>query len=365
MPPAGRMVVAVIGPGRIDQGDWSAAADSAVVVILDGLSVAGVPERGGVVPAVLACDALAVVLPATVGLDPLTAGVWQVAAAAGLPRAVVITDLDSATADFEDLAAIAERVLGAECLPVALPVFDDDGSVCGALDLVAGVMADRDGSVPVERAHLRFSAGPRLRLVSALAAVVADEAVAGRALAVVAAADPDDPEGDAVVWGDPVWSLAEPLAEAVAEGTMAPVLPETPVPAGPLATSATVQRRILGWFAQSALDATWPVQRALVRRDVHGEPCDGPAAVVLAAQGERAVVRPLHGERIVTEGLLTLTRTGSATADPTGPLVSYRAWPVGVVEHEDLGGYAMVTLTMRPAVGDVLTDRPLWLVPEE
>lgn len=348
--------MAVIGPDRIDQGDWSRGAGANLVVILDGLAGADVPGRGGVVSAVLACDALVVVLPATVGMDPLTAGVWHAAAQAGLPRAVLVTELAEATADFEDLAAIAERVLGDDCVPVALPVFDDDGEVVGALNLADGVLQGPDGAEGVGRDHLRFAAGPRLRLLSQLATVVADDEVAERAIEVVAAADRDDPDSDLVVWGgsstDSLWSLAGPLAAAVADGAVAPVVPNTP-------DSATVGQ-VLAWLYAAALSGP-----ALVRRDEADEPCDGPAAVVLAVDGQRAVVRPCYGDTVVTEGLLTLTRTGAATADPAGRLAPYRAWPAGVVDHQSHVGYAMVTLTLRPSVGDVLTDRHLWLVPRD
>jgi hypothetical protein len=87
-------------------------------------------------------------------------------------------------------------------------------------------------------------------------------------------------------------------------------------------------------------------------------------------------MRRIYGDSIPTLGLLTLTRSGVRMPDhrdsaiPTAMLAPYRAWPVGVVEfgqQDAESHYAWLRLSMLPAVGDVLTDRYLWLVdpPEE
>ncbi|TXH42449.1 MAG: hypothetical protein E6Q90_09390 [Actinobacteria bacterium] len=138
-------IVGVIGPRAASSGVLDAIAEAGgaavdiVAEICGGRASAPGTEGAGSGPlplggewtiratlAALACDALLAVLPCPVGLDPATAVVWEAAAEAGLPRAVLVTGLAAEGApDFEDLAAIAERALGSECLPARLPVWDD------------------------------------------------------------------------------------------------------------------------------------------------------------------------------------------------------------------------------------------------
>ena len=57
--------------------------------------------------------------------------VWDECAAVGMPRAVVVTHLESARADFEEMTAICARVFGGDdpdaVLPLYLPLHGEAG----------------------------------------------------------------------------------------------------------------------------------------------------------------------------------------------------------------------------------------------
>ena len=54
-----------------------------------------------------------------------------------MPRAVVITKLDKARADYDGVLAAAQAAFGDKVLPLYVPVRDGD-EVTGLLDLMAG-----------------------------------------------------------------------------------------------------------------------------------------------------------------------------------------------------------------------------------
>lgn len=46
---------------------------------------------------------------------------WQECAAVGMPRAIVVTHLDAARADFDELAAVCQDVLGGDDPDAVIP----------------------------------------------------------------------------------------------------------------------------------------------------------------------------------------------------------------------------------------------------
>ena len=67
-----------------------------------------------------AADAALFVVSAVDGVDGATRLLWEECAAVGMPRAVVITKLDQARADFDESLAVCQRVFGDGVMP-ALP----------------------------------------------------------------------------------------------------------------------------------------------------------------------------------------------------------------------------------------------------
>src|ERR671933_664910 len=74
-----------------------------------------------------AADAALFVVSAADGIDGTTRMLWEECAAVGMPRAVVITKLDSPRADFEQTLAACQSAFGDGVLPLSLPLHADDG----------------------------------------------------------------------------------------------------------------------------------------------------------------------------------------------------------------------------------------------
>ncbi len=86
------------------------------------------------------------VVLASDGVDGSTRMVWEECAAVGMPRAIVITHLESARADFDDMTRICAEALGADdpdaVLPLYLPLHGAEGPdghapVTGLIGLLA------------------------------------------------------------------------------------------------------------------------------------------------------------------------------------------------------------------------------------
>ncbi|MDH6114499.1 elongation factor G [Kitasatospora sp. MAP12-15] len=157
--------------------------------------------------ALRAADAAVFLVSAT---EPVTGPVltlWRLCADAGLPRAIVVTRMDAARADFTEVLAACQDAFGAgrpdSVQPLDLPV-RTDGHVRGTVELISGeTHGSVDGSLP--------DTGPaRERLVEAIAGE--DDALLERYL-----------EGEAL---DDA-ALSRGLRGAVLHDALHPVLPTT------------------------------------------------------------------------------------------------------------------------------------------
>src|SRR5918995_1737272 len=70
------------------------------------------------------------------GVDATTEQLWAECATVGMPRAVVITQLDRARADVEDAVRLCQMLLGEGVYPVHLVDRGADGSVAGLVSLL-------------------------------------------------------------------------------------------------------------------------------------------------------------------------------------------------------------------------------------
>src|ERR1700754_140300 len=73
-----------------------------------------------------AADCALFVIAANEAVDDGTRALWRECASVGLPRAVVITKLDQARADYEGLLAQVQAAFGDRVLPLFVPVRDGD-----------------------------------------------------------------------------------------------------------------------------------------------------------------------------------------------------------------------------------------------
>ncbi len=128
-------------------------------------------------------DAALFVVSSVDGVDSSTARLWDECEAVGMPRAVVVTNLDKDRADFDETVAVCQRVFvgGGGVLPLFLPVHGDDGVVAGFIDLLDEQIWDwSSGSVSVTEAedrHRELIESERGSLIEGVVTESEDEAL--------------------------------------------------------------------------------------------------------------------------------------------------------------------------------------------
>jgi len=98
-----------------------------------------------------AADAALFTVSAADGVDGLTRMLWEECAAAGTPRAVVITKIDHQRGDFDDSLTACRDAFGDSIAPLYLPVIGDSGAVSGLIGLLSERFYDYSGGSRVER----------------------------------------------------------------------------------------------------------------------------------------------------------------------------------------------------------------------
>jgi elongation factor G len=164
-----------------------------------------------------AADAALFVVSAVDGVDARTVQLWEECAAVGLPRAVVVTQLDRPRADFDESVAVCRRVFGEGVQPLYLPLLDDEEQPAGLLGLLSQRVYDRSSGERVEREadpeHLALVETARAELIEGILAESEDETLLDQYV--------EGAELDLDV-------LVRDLEVAVARGTLFPVLPAVP-----------------------------------------------------------------------------------------------------------------------------------------
>ncbi|HLZ38691.1 MAG TPA: elongation factor G-like protein EF-G2 [Mycobacteriales bacterium] len=182
------------------------------------LDTPGYPDFVGDLRAGLrAADAALFVVSAVDGVDGMTRMLWEECANVGMPRAVVVTKLDSPRASFEEAVAVCRAAFGDNVLPLHLPAgggADGAGSVSALIGLLPQRLFDYSGGGrgerdldPQHRTLLDEARGP---LLEGIIAESEDESLMDRYLA-----------GEEV----DVKVVVEDLEKAVARGSFHPVLP--------------------------------------------------------------------------------------------------------------------------------------------
>ncbi len=92
-----------------------------------------------------AADAALFTVSAADGVDGLTQMLWDECAAAGTPRAVVITKIDHQRGDFEEALAACRAAFGDSVAPLYLPVGDGQVGVTGLIGLLSQRFYDYSG----------------------------------------------------------------------------------------------------------------------------------------------------------------------------------------------------------------------------
>ncbi|WP_439677451.1 elongation factor G-like protein EF-G2 [Embleya sp. MST-111070] len=168
-----------------------------------------------------AADAALFVVSAADGVDGSTRMIWDECASIGMPRAIVITKLDQARADFDEMVLICQRVFGDPdsdtVLPLYLPLHGEDESVAGLMGLLTQRVYDYSSgtrqSLDPDPEHLPLIEDARNRLIEGIIAESEDESLMDRYLS-----------GERI----DVDTLIGDLETAVARGSFYPVLAVAP-----------------------------------------------------------------------------------------------------------------------------------------
>ncbi len=169
-------------PGRHLRGEPSATQSLAAGSVVSGevtvnlLDTPGQPDFVGEVRAGLrAADAVLFVISAAGEIDDATRLLWRECEVNDKPRAVAVTKLEQARADFDETTERCQRTFG-DAQPVAVPLIED-GSVTGLLDLlrqavnVAGDLTPR----PPDAAEGELIAQRRAQLMESVITESEDE----------------------------------------------------------------------------------------------------------------------------------------------------------------------------------------------
>ncbi|MFD9322864.1 elongation factor G-like protein EF-G2 [Streptomyces sp. NPDC060053] len=186
-----------------------------------------------------AADAALFVVSAADGVDGSTRMVWEECAAVGMPRAIVVTHLEAARADFEEMTRICAEAFGGDdpdaVLPLYLPLHGPEGP---------------DGHAPVtgltgllSRKLFDYSTGERKESEPGEDQLPDLEAARDRLIEGIIAESEDETLMDRYLGGEQidVKTLIEDLERAVARGTFFPVLAAAPAAEGARQGLGTVE----------------------------------------------------------------------------------------------------------------------------
>ncbi|MGW0898198.1 elongation factor G-like protein EF-G2 [Streptomyces goshikiensis] len=331
-----------------------------------------------------AADAALFVISAADGIDGATRMVWDECEAVGMPRAIVVTHLEAARADYAQMTGVCGEIFGADdpdrVIPLYLPLYgppghDGHAPVAGLLGLLSQRVYDYTSGERVERDpepdELALISDARSRLIEGIIAESEDEGLMDRYLG-----------GEDI----DVKTLVDDLERAVARGTFHPVLMAAPAAEGARQGLGTVEllELVTGGFPtpleRAAVTVTAPDGAA--RPDATCDP-DGPlvAEVVKTSSdpyvGRVSLVRvfsgTLHPEETVHVSGHGLTDRGHEDHDVderVGALSSPFGKQQRTLTRVIAGDLACVAKLTRAETGDTLSakDRPLlmepWPMPE-
>ncbi|QNS07323.1 elongation factor G-like protein EF-G2 [Streptomyces xanthii] len=186
-----------------------------------------------------AADAALFVVSAADGVDGATRAVWEECAAVGMPRAIVVTHLEAARADFEETTRVCAEAFGGDdpdaVLPLYLPLHgertpDGHSPVTGLIGLLSQrIHAYASGALeesPPDAGQVPGLQEARGRLIEGIIAESEDETLMDRYLG-----------GEEIDFK----TLVDDLERAVARGTFHPVLAAAPAPEGARQGIGTVE----------------------------------------------------------------------------------------------------------------------------
>ncbi|MFF9110726.1 elongation factor G-like protein EF-G2 [Streptomyces sp. NPDC014805] len=326
-----------------------------------------------------AADAALFVVSASDGVDGSTRMVWDECAAVGMPRAIVVTHLEAARADFEEMTRICAEAFGGDdpdaVLPLYLPLHgpqapDGHAPVTGLIGLLTQKLFDyasgeRKESEPGPD-QLPDIDEARNRLIEGIIAESEDETLMDRYLG-----------GEQVE----LKTLIQDLERAVARGTFFPVLAAAPAAEGARQGIGTVEllELITGGFP-TPFEHPTPAVTTLDGTPRELKPCDtdGPlvAEVVKTSSdpyvGRLSLVRVFSGTlrpdetvHVSGHGLADRGHEDHDVDEKIGALSLSFGKQQRPVTHAVAGDLVCVAKLSRAETGDTLSakDDPLLMEP--
>ncbi|MEU4011166.1 elongation factor G-like protein EF-G2 [Streptomyces pseudogriseolus] len=328
-----------------------------------------------------AADAALFVVSAADGVDGSTRMVWDECAAVGMPRAIVVTHLEAARADFEEMTRVCAETFGGDdpdaVLPLYLPLRGPEGPdghapVTGLIGLLTRKLFD-------------YSSGERVADEPVGDQVPMIEEARGRLIEGIISESEDETLMDRYLGGEDVdvKTLIDDAERAVARGVFFPVLAAAPAAPGARQGLGTVELLdlITGGFP-TPLEHGTPAVTTPDGRPRELKPCDPDAP--LAAEvvktssdpyvGRLSLVRVFSGtlraDQTVHVSGHGLTDRGHEDHD-VDERVGALSTPFGKVQrpvsHVIAGDLACVAKLSRAETGDTLSskDDPLVMEPWE
>ncbi|MGW3241135.1 elongation factor G-like protein EF-G2 [Streptomyces sp. NPDC001070] len=331
-----------------------------------------------------AADAALFVVSAADGVDGATRMVWEECAAVGMPRAVVVTHLEAARADFDEMTETCREVFGGDSpesvLPLYLPLHgeetpDGHAPVTGLIGLLSQRVFDYSSGKREERppddGQLPVIDEARDRLIEGIIAESEDETLMDRYLG-----------GEEL----DLKTLVQDLERAVARGSFHPVLAAAPAAEGCKQGIGTVEllELITGGFptplereipqvttpqgashAQLTCDPDGPLAAEVVKTS--SDPYVGRISLVRVFSG---TLRPDETVHVSGHGLEDRGHEDHDVDERIGALSSPFGKQQRSVPHCIAGDLACVAKLTRAETGDTLSakDEPLlmepWLMPD-
>ncbi|MGA5706553.1 elongation factor G-like protein EF-G2 [Streptomyces cellulosae] len=326
-----------------------------------------------------AADAALFVVSAADGVDGSTRMVWDECAAVGMPRAIVITHLEAARADFEEMTRVCAETFGGgdpdAVLPLYLPLRGPEGPdghrpVTGLIGLLTRKLFD-------------YSSGERVANEPVGDQVPLIEEARGRLIEGIISESEDETLMDRYLGGEDVdvKTLIDDAERAVARGVFFPVLAAAPAAPGARQGLGTVELLdlITGGFP-TPLEHGTPQVTTPDGRPRELKPCDPDAPLVAEVVktssdpyvGRLSLVRVFSGTLRADQ---TVHVSGHGLSDrghedhDVDERVGALSTPFGKVQrpvsHVIAGDLACVAKLSRAETGDTLSskDDPLVMEP--
>jgi elongation factor G len=380
---------AVQRPGRVEDGTTVSDFDEVEIrqkrsvnltlapVVIDGITVnlldtPGYADFTGDLRAGLrAADCALFVVAATDGVDGVTRLLWDECAQVGMPRAVVITKVDHARADYATVLAECKGAFGDGVQPLYLPVPGASGGASGLLGLLSQTLYDyssggRAASQPSEADLARLGV-ERDALIEGIITESEDETLMDRYLS-----------GEEVS----IDVLIPDLEKAVARGSFYPVL----ACASPGGVGMAELAEVITQAFPSPLEHPLPpVAAADTGKPVPGLVCDpdGPLLAEVVKTTSDPYVGRISLVRVFSGTLrpdMTVHVSGHGRAERGHPdhdddeRVGALTSPIGKVQRPlsagSAGSICAVAKLATAETGDTLSskDQPLlmepWTMPE-